>query len=132
MDFFGSLALGLMLAGSAAPAWVGVLGVAAVLASVVILTWQVRGWWERRGDGGEPEPLPRSMTERPALYEAAAVRDRSLPPHRRPQPGPRSRVVAHEPDPDATVPVPVPTVYGDPAEETAVLSVPSRWRHRRG
>jgi hypothetical protein len=131
MDFFGSLVLGLMLAGSAAPAWVGVLGVAAIVGSIVILTWQVRGWWERRGDDGEPEPLPRSMTERPALYEAAAVRDRSLPPHRHLSPGPRSRAFAHE-DPDATAPIPVPTVYGAlDVEETAVLTVPSRWRHRR-
>jgi hypothetical protein len=128
MDFFGAAFLGLMLAGSAAPAWVGVLGAAAIVASIVILTWQARGWWERRGDDGEPEPLPPSMTERPALYEAVAVRDRSEPPHRRPQPGPRSRVVAHELDPDATALI--PAVYGG-AEETAVLSVPSRWRHKR-
>jgi hypothetical protein len=130
MDLLGSAVLGLMLAGSAAPAWVGALGVAAIVGSIVILTWQVRGWWERRGDELEVEVLPPSRTLRPALFEVTAVRDRSLPPHRHLSPGPRSRLVAHEPDPDATALI--PAVLDGDAEETAVLSAPLRWRHRRG
>lgn len=131
MDLFGSLVLGLMLAGSAAPTWVGVLGVAAIVASIVILTWQARGAWERRGaDELEPEALPPSTTEQPALYEAAAVRDRE----RRFSRKPRSRVVAHEePREDVTATVPIPSGYGgyDP-DQTAVLELnqPLR-RHRR-
>lgn len=131
MDLFGSAVLGLMLAGSAAPAWVGVLGVAAIVGSIVILTWQARGWWERRGDEAEVEALPPSRTLRPALFEETAVRDRSLPPHRHLSPGPRSRAFAHE-DPDATAPIPVPTVYGGGSEdETAVLYLNQPRRHPR-
>lgn len=131
MDYFGSLVLGLMLAGSAAPAWVGALGALAIVASIAILTWQARGWWERRRDVEfEPELLPPSMTERPALFEVTAVRDRSQPPVRRqPSPGPRSRLVVHE-EPVATVAI--PTVYGSDPDATAELTLREQpRRHRR-
>jgi hypothetical protein len=132
MDLFGSAVLGLMLAGSAAPAWVGVLGVAAIVGSIVILTWQVRGWWERRGDELEVEVLPPSTTARPALFEETAVRDRSQPAHRHLSPGPRSRLVAHEADPEQTAQIPVPSVYGGGSEdETAVLYLNQPRGHRQ-
>lgn len=133
MDFFGAAILGLMLAGSAAPAWVGVLGALAIVASIAILTWQARGWWERRHEVEcEPE-LPPSTTPHPALYEATAVRDRSMPARRQPSPGPRSRLVAHEEPVEAVTTVPIPTPYGGASDdETAVLYLnqPPR-RHRR-
>lgn len=118
MDFFGSLVLGLMLAGSAAPTWVGVLGVVAIVASIVILTWQARGAWERRGDVDlEVEPLPPSTTERPALFEETAVRSRE----RRFQPRHRAHLVpAHpvRPNDDTVV---IPTALGGDPDATAIL-----------
>jgi hypothetical protein len=123
MDFFGSLVLGLMLAGSAAPAWVGWLGALSILGGVAILTWVVRGWWDSRGVELEAEPLPPSGTPLPALYEetAARSRERPLSPRHR---APRSHVVPAHPANDTTVVIPS-------VDETVLLSKPSGRRGAR-
>lgn len=118
MDFFGSLVLGLMLAGSAAPAWVGWLGALSIVAGVAILSWVVRGWWDSRGVTAEAEPLPPSDTPLPALYEQTAVRTRE----RRPAPRHRAHLVPAHParsGDDATVVI--PTTLGEDPDATAIL-----------
>jgi hypothetical protein len=116
------------------PLWSGILLIATPMAVLLFLAGcaVTRRRWERRVEVLEQRLAAAHEMQAETLVHALPwLTDGEVEVRAHRKPGPRSsRLVAHEPDPDATVPVPTP--YGGDAEETAVLSVPSRWRHRRG